>query len=415
MKQTGATAVGTALAADFLNRGVHAAGNDTLRIGVVGTGGRGTGAAMDAMAADPGVVVAALGDTFEDRARNSLKGLNRRKQYKGRIKVTDDTVFSGFDAYKKVIDSVDVVILTTPPHFRPEHFAYAVEKGKHCFVEKPVAVDAPGVRSVIETCKKAKEKNLSIVSGLCWRYDLGVKATMQQVLEEKAIGDIVAIESTYNAGTLWHRGDKSEWSRMEYQVRNWLYYTWLSGDHIVEQAIHSLDKCAWLMGDTQPIRATGIGGRQQRTDAKWGNIFDHHVVFFEYANDKKVFFTCRQQRGTTSRVDETVLGTEGQARIIGHRIHGKTQWRYSGPKPSMYVQEHKALFKSIRDGEPINNGSYMANSTMLAIMGRMCTYTGKTLTWDQCFNSKQRLGPENYAWVDVPEPKVAIPGMTKFS
>jgi len=415
MKKTGVTAVSTALAADLMSGGAHAAGNDTLRIGVVGSGGRGTKAAMDAMEADPGVVVTALGDTFEDRARGSLKGLNRKKQYKGRIKVTDETLFSGFDAYKKVIDSVDVVLLTTPPHFRPEHLAYAVDKGKHCFVEKPVAVDAPGVRSVIETCKKAKEKNLSVVSGLCWRYDLGVNATMQQVLEEKAIGEIVAVQSSYNAGTLWHRGDKPDWSRMEYQVRNWLYYTWLSGDHIAEQAIHSLDKCAWLMGDTHPISATGIGGRQQRTGAKWGNIFDHHVVFFEYADGKKVYFTCRQQNGTTNHVDETVLGTEGQARILRHRIQGKNTWRYSGPKPSMYVQEHKALFKSIRDGEPINNGHYMANSTMLAIMGRMCTYTGRTLKWEQCFNSKEKLGPEKYAWEDVPEPKVAMPGRTKFS
>jgi myo-inositol 2-dehydrogenase/D-chiro-inositol 1-dehydrogenase len=418
---TGALAFGGAAlrTASADEAGVHASVDESIRVGLVGCGGRGTGAAIDAVAADPQVKLVAIGDAFRDRAEGCLTELKKNEEFASRVQVDEDHIFDGFDNYKQVIDACDVVILTTPPHFRPEHFAYAVEQGKHSFVEKPIAVDAPGVRSVMETCKKAKEKNLAVVSGLCWRYDLSVRETMRQILEEKAIGDIVSIESSYNAGTLWHRGneaDWSRWSRMEYQVRNWLYYTWLSGDHILEQAVHSLDKTAWLLGDIQPTKAMAMGGRQQRTDPKWGHIYDHFTVFYEYPTGQHVYFTCRQQDGTSSHVDETVLGTAGQARILRNQITGNdgAKWRYRGPKPSMYRVEHQELFKSIRDGKPINNGHYMCNSTMIGLMGRMAAYTGKTLTWDECLASTERLGPTEYTWGDVPEPEVAMPGKTQF-
>ncbi|MEQ8836357.1 MAG: Gfo/Idh/MocA family oxidoreductase [Lacipirellulaceae bacterium] len=392
--------------------GVHSGVDETLRIGLVGCGGRGTGAAIDALAADPHAKLVAVGDVFLDRAEQCLKDLKRSKEFGDRVTVDEEHVFSGFENYKLVIDVCDVVLLTTPPHFRPRHLAYAVEKGRHVLVEKPVAVDAPGVRSVIESCKKAKENSLSIVSGLCWRYDLGVRETMRQVLEEKVIGDLVAIESSYNANTLWHRGDKPEWSRMEYQLRNWLYYTWLSGDHILEQAVHSLDKTAWLLGDIQPESAMALGGRQQRTDPKYGHVYDHFTVFYKYPTGQHVYFTCRPQDGTSTHVDEHVLGTKGKAQILRNKImpaEGKT-WRYRGPKPSMYRVEHEHLFRSIRAGEPINDGHYMCNSTMIGLMGRMAAYSGKTLGWDECYNSEERLGPTEYAWSDLPEPEVAIPG-----
>ena len=404
----GAAALGTALSAHAVHTGV----DETLRVGLVGCGGRGTGAAIDALAADPNAKLVAVGDAFRDRAEKCLATLQGKDKYGERVVVSPEHVFDDFDNYKKVIDACDVVILTTPPHFRPQHLAYAIEQGKHAFVEKPVAVDAPGVRSVLESCRQAKEKGLAVVSGLCWRYDLGVRETMRQLLEEKAIGDIIAIESSYNAGTLWHRKPKDDWSRMEYQVRNWLYYTWLSGDHIMEQAVHSLDKTGWLMGDIQPTKAMAMGGRQQRTDPKYGHIYDHFTVFYEYPTGQRVYFTCRQQDNTDTRVDETVLGTSGQAEVLRHQIVGNDgkKWRYKGPKPSMYRVEHEEMFKSIRAGEPINNGHYMCNSTMLGLMGRMAAYSGKTLTWDDCFNSEERLGPSEYAWTDVPEPTVAIPG-----
>jgi predicted dehydrogenase len=412
-------AVGAALAGTLAApRAVHAGVGESLRVGLIGCGGRGTSAAENALNASADNVLVAVGDAFADCAETSVAKLRRLESCKDRVLVDPDHVFAGFDAYKQVIDSgVDVVILAEPPHFRPVHLAYAVAAGKHAFVEKPVAVDAPGVRSIIDTCNKAKQKGLAIVSGLCWRYHPAVRETMRRILDDKAIGDIVAIQSCYNANTLWHRGDKPEWSRMEYQIRNWLYFNWLSGDHICEQAIHSLDKTAWLLGDIHPVRAFGLGGRQQRTGAEFGNIYDHHAVFYEYPGGERVYFTCRQQQDCSTLVDELVLGTKGKAEILKYRIHGENAWSYGGKEAKdqgiMYDIEHAELFRSIREGRPINDGHYMANSTMLGIMGRMCTYTGQTLSWEQCFNSQERLGPEVYAWNDeVPTSEVAIPGRT---
>jgi predicted dehydrogenase len=301
------------LAANPIARAAHSGADETLRVGLVGCGGRGRGAAMDALNADPNTKLVAVGDAFMDRAEGGLESIQFEEAIADRVAVDKDHVFDGFDNFKKVIDSdVDVVILATPPHFRPEQFAYAVEKGKHVFIEKPVSVDMAGAASIAETCKHGASKGLSIVSGLCWRYDLGVRETMKRI-EDGAIGDIVAIESCYNSDTLWHRGDKADWSRMEYQLRNWLYYTWLSGDIIAEQAIHSLDKTAWLLGDISPTKAMAIGGRQQRTEPKFGNVFDHFTVFYEYPTGQSVYFTCRQQHDCTQRVDEIVHGTKGKA------------------------------------------------------------------------------------------------------
>jgi predicted dehydrogenase len=422
LKTSTGLAVGAAIAGTMAApRGVHAGVAEKLRVGLIGCGGRGTGAAENALSASPENVLVAVGDTFAEFAQGSLSKLRRIDAIKDRVQVPDDHVFVGFDAFKKVIDcGVDVVLLATPPHFRPEHLAYAVEKGKHTFVEKPVAVDAPGVRSIMETCGKAKEKNLAVVSGLCWRYHPGVRETVRRIVEDKAIGDIVAIQSTYNAGTLWHRSDNPKWSRMEYQVRNWLYFNWLSGDHICEQAVHSLDKTAWLQGDIHPTQAFGLGGRQQRVEPQYGDIYDHHTVFYEYPTGVRVYFTCRQQADCTPLVDEVVLGTKGRASLLNFRIEGPNAWSYDGADrkniAKMYDFEHEALFNSIREGQPINDGHYMANSTMLAVMGRMCTYTGQQLTWDQCINSQVRLGPSEYGWSDhVPPVEVAIPGKTKFA
>lgn len=407
----GAAAFASSAVTHAATSSVHSGTDETIRVGLVGCGGRGTGAALNALEADPNAKLVAMGDAFIDRAEDCLKSLRDNEQFGDRVTVDADHVFDDFDNYKKVIDACDVVILTTPPHFRPQHLKYAVEQGKHVFVEKPIATDAPGVRSVMESCRLAKEKNLSIVSGLCWRYDLGVRETMEKILEYKMIGDIVAIESSYNAGTLWHRGDKKDWSRMEYQMRNWLYYTWLSGDHILEQAIHSIDKTAWLLGDIQPTKAMAMGGRQQRVDPKYGNVYDHFTVFYEYPTGQNVYFTCRQMDNTKTHVDEKVLGTKGQAQVLKNLItpnEGK-KWRYRGKKPSMYVVEHQHLFKSIREGTPINNGHYMCNSTMIGLMGRMAAYSGKTLTWDECLNSDEKIGPTEYAWGDMPEPPVKMP------
>ena len=393
---------------------VHAGADETLKVGLIGCGGRGCGAAANAVHADPSVKLWAIGDAFADRLELA-KGIcqeNCGSQYL----VTDERCFYGFDAYQQVIDSgVDICILATPPHFRPQQFEAVVNAGKHCFIEKPVGVDVPGVRRIQAACELAEQQGLSVVSGLCWRYHPGVVETVKRVMDG-AIGDIVAIQSTYNAGLLWHRGNKPEWSPMEYQMRNWLYHTWLSGDHIVEQAVHSLDKTAWLNNDASPISAYGMGGRQQRTEEQYGSIFDHHSITYEYDNGVKVFFTCRQQKGCMNLVDEHVLGTKGSAWILKNEISsGEKTWKYREKTGSMYDLEHVALFNSIRDGKPINNGHYMCNSTLLAIMGRMATYGGKEIKWDDLMKSDTVLGPDRYEWGDAPEEQVAIPGITQIS
>jgi myo-inositol 2-dehydrogenase / D-chiro-inositol 1-dehydrogenase len=402
---------------------VHAQGSDAVNVALIGCGGRGSQAAINAMRGDPNNRLTVMCDLFPDRVNQSKQGLMR--QLGQQFRVTDDTIFTGFEGYKQVMESdVKVVLLCTTPHFRPLHLKAAIDAGKHVFCEKPVAVDAPGVRSVLKTTEEARAKNLAIVSGLCWRYDLGVRETIKRI-QDGAIGDIVAIQENYLTGTLWHRGTREEhpeWSEMEYQIRNWLYFTWLSGDHNVEQHIHSLDKAMWLMGDKPPVAAYGMGGRQVRTEPQYGNIYDHHAVVYEWANGVRVFAFTRQMAGQKmfNQTEDIILGTKGQANVIKHEIMaGGDIWKYRGDKPSMYDVEHAELFKSIKDGKPINNGVYMSYSTMLAILGRMATYTGQRITWDEAMNSQLNLTPESYDWGPVKLPtealSVAMPGKTILS
>lgn len=419
LKASTAVAATAAMAGTMsVSRSAHAAGSDILKVALVGCGGRGSGAAVNAMNAEANVRLTVLADAFPDQIEDAKKNLS--KQLGEKFAVTDDKCFTGFDAYKQAIATdCDVVLLCTPPHFRPMQLRAAIEAGKHVFCEKPVAVDAPGVRSVLETAAKAKEKNLSIVSGLCWRYDLGVRDTIKQI-QDGAIGDIVTIQENYLTGTLWHRGRKPEWSEMEYQMRNWLYFTWLSGDHNVEQHIHSLDKAMWLMGDKPPVSCYGMGGREVRKSEEYGNVFDHHSVVYEWENGAKCFSLTRQMKGCFGDVDDYVYGTKGKATVLKHIVKGGSDtWRYKGPKPSMYDVEHKELFAGIRSGNIINNGTYMSYSTLLAIMGRMATYTGQQISWDDAMNSKEDLTPATYAMGEVKIPGatttgVAVPGVTPF-
>jgi predicted dehydrogenase len=415
IRQSSAAALATGLVGTMsIAHGAFAAGDDSIKVGAIGCGGRGSGAITQALSADKNCKLVAMGDAFQDRLENCLKSL-QASEVSEKLAVTPDRQFVGFDAYKQVIDSgVDVVLLTTPPHFRPMHLAYAIEKGKHVFCEKPVAVDAPGVRSVLATCEAAKKKNLSVVSGLCWRYDLGVRAVMQKVAEG-AIGDIVTIQASYLTSGLWMHPRKEGWSDMEWQLRNWLYFTWLSGDFNTEQHVHSLDKVAWAMKDVPPVSCTGIGGRQVRTDPAYGHIYDHFSVVYEYANGVKAFSSCRQQDRCTTDVSDHFFGTKGIAhtKSFDISISGANEWKYQRPRPdkNMYQVEHDELFASIRNGKPINNGDYMSKSTMMAIMGRMSAYTGQAITWDQAFNSNEELKPPKYDWIDLPVPPVAMPGL----
>jgi len=389
-----------------------APGNDLIRIGLIGCGGRGTGAAAQALAADPNVKLVAMGDAFLDHVQSSLSKLKADPKIADKIDVPVERRFSGFENYQQVIESgVDVVLLAEPPHFRPKHLKAAIEAGKHVFAEKPVAVDGPGVRSVLSTCEEARKKGLSIVSGLCLRYSYGFREAVGRI-HDGAIGQIVSLQASDFRGPIWVRKRQPGWSDLEYQVRNWYYFSWLSGDFIVEQHVHFLDACSWIMKDEYPIKAIGTGGRQVRTGSDYGNIYDHHSVIYEYANGTRLYGTCRQQPGCYNETGAFAVGTEGRAEISQQRqtIAGKNPWKYDGPKNNFYQTEHDDLFASIRSSKPINNGDYMSKTTLLAIMGRTASYTGQVVTWEQVMNSKEDFTLSKYEWGPFPEPSVAMPG-----
>jgi predicted dehydrogenase len=415
LKTSAVLAAGTALAPQ-----AHAAGSDVLRIGLIGCGGRGTGAASQALNADPNVKLVAMGDAFEDRLESSLDALKAEKEITDKIDVKKEHKFVGFDAYKQVTDcGVDVVLLTAPPGFRPLHLKYAIDKGKHVFAEKPVAVDGPGIRSVLATCAEAKKKNLNVVSGLCLRYSQAFRETIKRI-HDGAIGDVVAIQSNDLRGKIWVKERKPDWSDMTWQMRNWYYFTWLSGDFNVEQHVHMLDASAWTLGEKYPVRAVGLGGRQVRTGPEYGHIFDHHSVVYEYANGARLYSQCRQQTDCKGDICNYVFGTKGNG-IVSERGMSLTprdgqKWQYTNKHKNMYQVEHDELFAAIRAGKPINNGEYMCHSTLMAIMGRMATYTGQVITWEQALNSQQDLSPPKYDWdVKLPVPPVAMPGQTKIA
>jgi len=420
LKQTAATTA--VLGSMAIPRQVHAAESNQLRVGLIGCGGRGTGAALDALRADSHVQLTAMADMFEDRLQSSLETLQKTADVSNKLDVSKDRQFVGFDAYQQLIDSgVDVVLLATPPHFRPLHLRAAVDAGKHIFCEKPIAVDAPGVRSVLETCKQAKEKGLSFVSGLCQR-DNPCLVEAQKRIGDGAIGDVYALYANDYRGPIWEKPRQADWTDMHYQMRNWYYYTWLSGDFNVEQHIHFLDLCAWVKGG-YPDKAIGTGGRQVRTEEKYGNIFDHHSVTYEYSDGTRLISNCRQQPGCEMEMGVTVQGSHGRADLAERKAMiyvntkgASSKWRFrekEGQK-SMYQIEHDRLFASIRNAQPVNDGEYVSKSTLLAIMGRMATYTGEVVTWEQAMNSQEDLTPEKYAWGDAPEVAIAVPGVTKL-
>jgi predicted dehydrogenase len=410
------TAALIAGAAGGLSMHAHAAGSDTPRVGLIGCGGRGTGAASQALAADKNVKLVAMADAFPDRLQKSLKTLKKDEAIADKVDVAKDHCFVGFNAYKDLIDSgVDVVLLCTPPHFRPAHLKAAVDAGKHVFAEKPVAVDAPGVRSVLDTCALAKKKSLSVVSGLCLRYHYGFQETIKRI-HDGALGDIVALQTNDLRGPIWMFEREKDWTDMEWQMRNWYYFTWLCGDFNVEQHVHNLDVISWIMKGEYPVRATGTGGRQVRTGPEYGHIYDHHSVVYEFANGVKCFSVCRQQEHCANDISNHVMGSKGTGLISEKKLSlsAGSGWHYGEKSNDFYQTEHDELFASIRDSKPINNGEYMAYSTLMAIMGRMATYTGKTITWEQALHSKEDLTPAKFEWGPIETPPVAMPGVTKF-
>src|SRR4051794_18304094 len=423
--KTSTLAVTGAVAAPFIlgTRTNAASPGDTIKVGLIGCGGRGSGAALNALNADKNVVLTAVADLYEKKAHDQLKEFKASKPHAERIDVKDGDIYSGFDAYKGVLDSgVDVVLLATPPGFRPQHMKAAVAANKHMFVEKPMSTDAPGLRSITESVAEAKKKNLAVCAGFCWRYNLAEQALFEKMLAGE-IGDIRTIYGTYNTGFLWDRTNAKDTTPLQKQLRNWMYYTWLSGDHYCEQAIHAVDWMCWAMKDIPPVKCIAHGGRQVRTQEKYGHIFDHFEVVYEYATGARGFIFARQQAGCANDNTAVFYGTKGTGRELGFNgmpfiLNEKNErsWVYKGKRPNMYDVEHEVFFNSIRAGKPMNDGDRMVSSTMTGIMGRMAAYTGKEITWDMAMNSQEKLVPDNVNWdTPAPEVQVAMPGQTRFS
>ncbi len=390
--------------------GLFAAGSDTIKIGMIGCGGRGTGAAINAVTSAPGVEIIAMFDPFQDRLDGSLKSL--REKVPAAIKVKPETCFTGLDGYKKLLEIKDInyIVTAAPPGFRPLHLKASVEAGKNVFMEKPVAVDPVGVRSVIASSKLAAEKGLAIVAGTQRRHQKKYLEVMKRI-HDGAIGELVGGQCYWNGGDLWVIKKTPEMSEMEWQCRNWLYFSWTSGDHIVEQHVHNIDVMNWAFRAT-PVKVMGMGGRQVRTAPEYGNIFDHFAVEFEYPNGVRVASQCRQTKGCVERVEEKIVGTKGYAFGYGE-IGGANPWKFEGDEPDPYVIEHADLIASIRAGKPLNEGQRIAESTLCAIMGRMSAYTGRALSWDWAMNtSKLDLFPAKLEFGPHPVDPVAVPGTT---
>jgi predicted dehydrogenase len=384
----------------------QAQGSDTIRVGVVGCGGRGSGAANDCVTSSPGVKIVALADAFPDR----MKGL------KDKFNVPDNRCFVGIDSYKELmaLDDINLVILATPPGFRPPTLVEAVKRGKNVFMEKPVAVCPAGIKMVIEASEAAAQKGLAIVAGTQRRHERKYVETMKRI-HDGAIGDIVSAQCYWNMGGLWVSQRQPGQSDVEWQIRNWLYFTWLSGDHICEQHVHNIDVINWAFG-ALPETVHGVGGRQYRTGPEYGNIFDHFGVEFVYPNDVRTISQCRQIEGTDGNVSERVVGTKGMSNCAG-RIEGENPWRYEGENPNPYVEEHKDLIASIRSGKPLNEGRQVAESTLCAIMGRESAYSRNRFTrkWFESRCTLDLLPPVGLKLSDSKEvPDFAVPGKYKL-
>ncbi len=389
-----------------------------IRVGLLGCGGRGTGAAGDALTADPDVEIVAVGDVLAGRVDSTCKHL--AEKYAGRADVPKDQRFVGFDSIDKLLAvKLDAVLLATPPVFRPAQIAASVAAGVHIFAEKPFAVDAPGVRSVIESAKKAREKKLSLMSGFCWRSSLPERAIYRKI-HDGALGKIRTVYATYNGSPNAFVERKPDMTDMEWQILNWYHYLWLGGDHIVEQACHSVDKINWAMNNEPPALCWAVGGRAQRSDKHPGNIYDHFGVTYEWEDGRRAFLQARQWENCPTDNTDYVYGEKGIAFINGwgphHAIEGETPWLYEGPTSNMYVEEHKDFFAGIKGKAPQRfDADWATNSTLMAIMGRMAAYTGQMITWEQALNSAEKLGPTTYALGPVETTPVPRPGHTKFT
>ncbi len=417
LKSTSAAATAAAVALHFPGVLRGAPDSRKLKLGLIGCGGRGTGAASQALTADSNMELTAIGDAFPDRLEKGLLALQAAQP--GRINLDPKNKFAGLDAYQKVIHSgVDVVALAAPGGFRSIHLAEAVKAGKHVFCEKPMAIDGPGIRSVIESAKLAKQKGLALRAGFCFRWDNALQEAIKRV-HAGDLGEIVTIYSTRLGGPLTSKypGTREPgMTDLQWQLRNWGAFLWLSGGYMMEVSVHSVDKIAWAMRDEPPVRCVANGGRQIE---HFGNIYDHYDVTWEYADGRRTILKTKYQEPAYKEHADYIYGTEGRC-IIGRKtvpeITGKKPWRYTGQRGDMYQNEHDSLFASIRSGNPTNSdGDWMWKSCLMAIMGRESAQTGQEITWEMALNSKRSLMPEKLSWdMKLDVPPIAVPGVTKF-
>jgi myo-inositol 2-dehydrogenase/D-chiro-inositol 1-dehydrogenase len=413
LRTTASAAVAASVAGRFGM--AHAQGSDEIRVGLIGAGGRGTGALRNVLDAAPGVRVVAIGDVFQDRIDSALESINAKLPKP--LDVPRERQFTGLDAYKEVLkQDINYVILATPPGFRPQHLKAAVDSGKHIFTEKPVAVDGPGVRDVLALADVAAAKGLHIAAGTQRRHQAGYIETMQRI-HDGAIGDIVAARAYWNQGALWHKPRQPGWSDAEWMLRNWLYFPFLSGDIIVEQHIHNPDVIHWAM-QAHPVSAVSLAGRQVRTQPEFGNVYDHFATDYEYENGVHLMSMCRQIDNCANNISEALVGTRGNCQVDRYTITGANPWKRADndDEADPYVQEHTDLIAAIRGGTPLNELKTVAETTLAAIMGRMAGYTGQLVTWDEALNSQEVLMPKEFSLESsIPVPPVAMPGQTPLT
>jgi len=378
--KTTATASAVALGALDIRRFAHAAGSGVFKIGMIGAGGRGAGAAMDAMNTGPDVRLVAIHDFFMDRVKAKLDVLKKAKP--DQVQVDDAHCFDGFDGYKGVIEACDVVLIANAAKFHPLHTMAAIQAGKHVFCEKPHGIDPYGVKMLVKACELAKQKNLCVVSGLHSRYHLGYQETIQR-LHDGAIGEIVAIEENFLRAPYGVYPRKPGQTELESQIANQYHFTWLSGDDVPQSLVHNMDRATWALKEMPPLKCHGMGGRSSSVGEEYGDVFDHHSVVYHYANGVRVYAFCRTQHGCYNEYSSWILGTKGRCDLMRCRIEGETKWRYEGKAPEPHFYEHVKLFEALRNGKVINNGDYMARSTLITIMGQISCYTGQEITWEQ--------------------------------
>lgn len=420
MRTSAATVSAAALGSLDLSRFAHAAGSDVLRVGMVGCGGRNSGAAVQALTADPGARLVAMCDIFMDRVKNQRAGIQQARPQQ--VEVPDDRCFIGFEGYQHVIENSDVVLIANAAKFHPLHTMAAIQAGKHVFTEKPHGIDPKGVKLMQAACALAKEKKLSVVSGLHSRHHPGYAETVQRI-HDGAIGDLVTIEENFLRAPYGITDRKQGLTELEWQCSTQYHFVWLSGDDVVQSLVHNVDRASWALRGAAPVKCHGLGGRSSMTDQQYGDVFDHHSVVYEYANGVRMYALCRTTTGCYNEYSSLIFGTKGKASIMGCRIWGENNWRWQG-QGDPYQIEHDKLFASIRSGQPLNHGDYMVRSTLIGIMGQISCYTGLEVSWEQINQSDFFYPPaaedcrDGMAPPTVPGPEgsypVFVPGRTRL-